>query len=63
MKRKITTLVIAIGVTFSDCDKFYLADVSGSLALRASGWHSFADVFVSIVVLIGILLAETRTGR
>jgi len=59
MNRKITTLLIAIAVNILlIATKFYLANVSGSLALRASGWHSFADVFVSIVVLIGILLAE-----
>lgn len=65
MKRKITTLVIAIAVNILlIATKFYLADVSGSLALRASGWHSFADVFVSIVVLIGVILAEReRAGK
>ena len=65
MNRKITTLLIAIAVNILlIATKFYLADVSGSLALRASGWHSFADVFVSIVVLFGIVLAEReRAGR
>ncbi|MBI4790358.1 MAG: cation transporter, partial [Chloroflexi bacterium] len=58
MNRKITTLLIAIAVNILlIATKFYLADVSGSIALRASGWHSFTDVFVSIVVLIGIVLA------
>ncbi len=65
MNRKITTLLIAIAVNILlIATKFYLADVSGSLALRASGWHSFADVFVSVVVLIGIVLAErSRAGQ
>lgn len=65
MNRKITTLLIAIGVNILlIATKFYLADLSGSIALRASGWHSFADVFVSIVVLIGIVLAERqRAGK
>ncbi len=65
MNRKITTLLIAIAVNILlIAVKFYLADVSGSIALRASGWHSFADVFVSIVVLIGIMLAEReRAGK
>ena len=65
MNRKITTLLIAIAVNILlIATKFYLADVSGSLALRASGWHSFADVFVSIVVLVGIILAEReRAGK
>src|SRR4030065_1667723 len=59
MNRKITPLLIAIAVNILlIATNFYLADVSGSIALRASGWHSFADVFVSIVVLIGVVLAE-----
>lgn len=59
MNRKITTLLIAIAVNILlIAVKFYLANLSGSIALRASGWHSFADVFVSIIVLIGIVLAE-----
>jgi membrane protease subunit HflK len=64
MNRKITTLLIAIGVNILlIATKFYLANVSGSLALSASGWHSFADVFVSIVVLIGIVLAERTPSQ
>ena len=65
MNRKITTLLIAIAVNILlIATKFYLAHVSGSIALRASGWHSFADVFVSIVVLIGVVLAEReRAGK
>ncbi len=65
MNRKVTTLLIAIAVNvLLIALKFYLADVSGSIALRASGWHSFADVFVSVVVLVGIILAEReRAGK
>jgi membrane protease subunit HflK len=59
MNRKVTTLLIAIGVNILlIATKFFLANVSGSLALRASGWHSFADVFVSLIVLAGLILAE-----
>jgi modulator of FtsH protease HflK len=38
--------------------KFVLAEVSGSLALRASAWHSFSDVAVSAIVFAGLLLAR-----
>ncbi len=59
MNRKVTTLLIAIGVNILlIATKFFLANVSGSLALRASGWHSFADVFVSLIVLGGLVFSS-----
>ncbi len=64
MNRKVTTLLIAIGVNvLLIATKFYLADVSGSLALRASGWHSFADVFVSFIVLAGLVFSSGRASE
>jgi len=64
MNRKVTTLLIAIGVNvLLIATKFYLADVSGSIALRAGGWHSFADVFVSLVVLGGLIFASGRASE
>lgn len=64
MNRKVTTLLIAIGVNVVlIATKFYLADVSGSIALRASGWHSFADVFVSFIVLAGLVFSSGRASE
>lgn len=40
--------------------RFFLADISGSIGLRANAWHSFTDVFVSSVVFLGLL--ATRLG-
>ena len=40
--------------------RFFLADLSGSIGLRANAWHSFTDVFVSSVVFLGLLF--TRFG-
>ena len=37
--------------------RFFLADLSGSIGLRANAWHSFADVFVSSIVFIGLIVA------
>ena len=59
MGRKETTLLITIVVNLGLIGlKFLLAGLSGSLALRASGWHSFSDVFVSGLVFVGLLLAR-----
>lgn len=43
--------------------RFFLANVSGSIGLRANAWHSFTDVFVSSVVLLGLLLAGFSTKK
>jgi membrane protease subunit HflK len=40
--------------------RFALANISGSVGLKANAWHSFADVFVSAVVFCGLLF--TRIG-
>lgn len=64
MNRKAIALLIAIGVNILlIAMKFFLADVSGSIALRASGWHSFADVFVSLIVLAGLIFSSRRTSE
>src|SRR3989304_5536289 len=48
MGRKEQTLLIAMGANVLLIGtKFLLASASGSLALKASAWHSFADLFVS----------------
>ena len=59
MGRKATTVLVTIVVNLILIGlKFLLADISGSLSLRASGWHSLSDVLVSTVVLVGLFLAE-----
>jgi membrane protease subunit HflK len=61
MGRKTTTVLVTIVVNgILIAIKFLLANVSGSLSLRASGWHSLSDVLVSTVVLVGLLLAERQ---
>lgn len=71
MGRKVQTLLIAMGANVLLIGtKFLLAWVSGSLALKASAWHSFADLFVSAIVLGGLVVvargsskATSRAGR
>ena len=59
MGRKETTILITIVVNLALIGlKFLLANLSGSLSLRASGWHSFSDVVVSLIVLVGLWLAR-----
>ena len=59
MNRKEKTLVITICANlFLIALKFTLAGISGSLALKASAWHSFSDIFVSGIVLTGLFLAR-----
>lgn len=45
--------------------KFWLTQASGSMALAASTWHTFADVFVAGFMLVGIFLTrwEDETSR
>ncbi len=58
MGRKASTILITIVVNLALIGlKFLLSNASGSLSLRASAWHSFSDVIVSTLVLIGLLLA------
>lgn len=59
MGRKEITILITVAVNLGLIGlKFLLANVSGSLSLRASAWHSFSDVVVSLIVLVGLLLAR-----
>ncbi|MDD3417489.1 MAG: FtsH protease activity modulator HflK [Lachnospiraceae bacterium] len=43
--------------------RFFLADLSGSIALAANAWHSFTDVFVSSVVFLGLLVTRLGANR
>ncbi|HLF28021.1 MAG TPA: FtsH protease activity modulator HflK [Anaerolineae bacterium] len=68
--RKERTMAIAIGINlFVILLKFVLAGLSDSLALSASAWHSFADIFVNVFVLAGLVVSRVeaasaqRSGR
>jgi len=59
LNRKEKTLIITIGVNlFLIVLKFVLSGISGSLALKASAWHSFSDIFVSGIVLTGLFMSR-----
>jgi membrane protease subunit HflK len=59
MNRKEKALIITIGANLVLIAlKFILAWVSGSLALKAGAWHSFSDIFVSGIVLTGLIMAR-----
>lgn len=38
--------------------KFFLAFLSGSMAMRVSAWHSFSDLIPSLIVLTGLILSR-----
>jgi len=64
MGRKEKALLIAIGANvFLVALKFFLAGVSGSMALQMSGWHSVQGLFVSIAVFIGLILSRRDDSR
>jgi membrane protease subunit HflK len=59
MGRKEKALLIAIGANiFLVALKFFLAGISGSMALQMSGWHSVQGLFVSLAVFVGLLLSR-----
>lgn len=59
MNRKEKALLITICANFLLIAlKFILAGLSGSLALKAGAWHSFSDIFISGMVLIGLVLSR-----
>lgn len=43
--------------------RFWLANVSGSLSLRASAVHSVADATIGVFVLLGLFLARWAATR
>lgn len=62
MDKKEKALVITIAANFILIAlRLYLAEISGSIGLRANALHSVTDVFVSGVVLVGLLF--TRLGK
>lgn len=59
LNRKERTLIVTIVVNLIlILLKFGLAWVSGSLSMKAGAWHSFSDIFVSGIVLTGLILAR-----
>jgi membrane protease subunit HflK len=64
MGRKEKALIIAIGANlFLVSLKFFLAGISGSMALQMSGWHSVQGLFVSLAVFLGFILARKDESR
>ncbi len=64
MKRKEKALLIAIGANlFLVALKFFLAGISGSMALQMSGWHSVQGLFVSLAVFVGFILSSKKESR
>src|SRR3970282_2809957 len=61
--RKERTMAVAIGINlFVILLKFALARASGSLAMSASAWHSFADIFVGVFVLAGLIASRAEAA-
>jgi membrane protease subunit HflK len=64
MERKEKAVLIAIGANlFLVALKFFLAGISGSMALQMSGWHSVQGLFVSVAVFIGFILSRKEESR
>lgn len=63
LNRKERTMAVAIAINvFVILLKFILARASGSLAMSASAWHSFADIFVGVFVLAGLIASRTEAA-
>ena len=59
MERKERTILIAVFANIILIIlRFFLANISGSLGLKANAWHSFTDVFVSSVVFLGLFVGR-----
>ena len=64
MGRKEKALLIAIGANiFLVALKFFLAGISGSMALQMSGWHSVQGLFVSLAVFVGFIVSKKEESR
>jgi len=64
MERKERTILIAVIANFILIFlRFFLANISGSLGLKANAWHSFTDVFVSSVVFLGLFVGRIGAKR
>lgn len=64
MNRKEKTILVTIVANLALVGlKYGLAALSGSLALRASAWHSMGDVFVALFVLAGLFASRWEAKR
>ena len=64
MNRKEKTILVTIVANLVLVDlKYGLAELSGSLALRASAWHSIGDVFVGFFILAGLFASRWEARR
>lgn len=64
MNRKEKTILVTIVANLVLVGlKYGLVAFSGSLALRASAWHSMGDVFVSLFVLAGLVASRWEAER
>ncbi len=43
--------------------RFFLARLSGSIGMAANAWHSFTDVFVSVVVFVGLMITHAGAEK
>ncbi len=64
MNRKEKTVLVAMAANLVLIVlKFFLASLSGSVAVRASAWHSFSDLIPSLVVLTGLILTRREDTK
>lgn len=64
MNRKERTVLVTIVINLLLIGfKFWLADASGSLSLRASAVHSVTDAAVGVFVLLGLFFSRWEQGR
>ncbi|OPY28707.1 MAG: ferrous iron efflux protein F [Methanocella sp. PtaU1.Bin125] len=54
------SLIINIGLVLT---KLGLSIITGSLALRADGIHSFVDVIMSVALIVGILISSRKSRQ
>ena len=62
-RKERTILITVIANLILIVLRFFLADISGSIGLKANAWHSFSDVFVSAVVLAGLFIGRIGSKK
>ena len=62
-RKEKTILVTMIANMVLIALRFFLADLSGSIGLEANAWHSFADLFVTTIVFVGLLVTSFGKER
>nr|HPQ42339.1 cation transporter [bacterium] len=62
MRKQEKTVIAVAGIDIvSIVSKFFLASITGSLALLADAWHSMTDLVTSLMVLTALLLDRRET--